>query len=121
MNDIDQLLDADRRRCDAMVAADIETLTNLLDKDLSWTHSSGRNDSRTDLLEILSSGSVKYKSLDISEANIQQVGDTFVYTGIVRGEVLKEGTTRQLQNRFLSVWVRKDNQFSMLAWQSTGI
>ena len=40
--------------------------------------------------------------------------------GLLNGRASRDGVEKALRNRFLSVWVRQDGDFRMVAWQSTG-
>ena len=121
MAHLDELMIADAARRSAMISADLDALTSLLHDDLVWTHSSGRTDGRSALLESIASGSVAYESLDVSEPRISQQDDIFIYSGIVKGNVQKDGVPKSLENKFLSVWKKSGTDYQMLAWQSTGI
>jgi len=121
MASLEALKSADAARLKAMIDADVETLGELLHDDLRWTHSSGRTDDRSALMEIISSGAAVYKTLDVSEPQIQQQGTVYIYSGIVEGDVEVGGTAKRLKNKFLSVWIESNDRYQLLAWQSTGV
>ena len=121
MSDIQDLLAADEARRTAMIARDVDALCKYLDAGLRWTHSSGRTDNRQAVLDSIAGESVRYLALAVEDADIMVEGNVFIYRGIVRGHVEKDGAERDLANKFLSVWRRSDSGFEMLAWQSTAI
>ncbi|MBQ76273.1 MAG: DUF4440 domain-containing protein [Gammaproteobacteria bacterium] len=121
MENYNDLMNADIARRTAMIAADLVTLANYLSDDLVWTHSSGQTDNKPAILKTISSRSVIYESLETRDTQISKHGDTFIYSGTLLGQVQKKGTSQQMQNKFLSVWKRSDDQMEMLAWQSTGL
>ncbi|MDP6374394.1 MAG: nuclear transport factor 2 family protein [Pseudomonadales bacterium] len=115
------LLQADAKRRNAMIAADVDALAQILSDDLTWTHSSGRTDDKQAVLDTIAGKSVRYLTLDIEDTVIASHGDIFIYTGIVQGRVIKDDAERELANKFLSVWKRSGTTYEMLAWQSTGL
>ena len=121
MTQYNDLLTADAARRTAMINADVDAMNSLFDEDLTWTHSSGRTDGRAALIESICSGGVVYQSIENSDVSVRQHGDIFLLTGVLAGQVLKEGTPKSLHNKFLSVWKRSGNDYGMLAWQSTGV
>lgn len=122
MNDIEALMNADAQRRTAMVASDIAALDACLAEDLSWTHSSGKTDSKTSFLEIMKSGTTVYHSLDVRDTEARRYGNIFILEGVVFGDVTKDGKDKKLVNRFLTVWQWRDDQgFELHAWQSTGL
>lgn len=122
MSNPDELMEADARRRGAMVAGDIETLGAYLAQDLSWTHSSGKTDSKNSFLDIMASGTTVYHSLDVRDSNVRSFGELFILEGVVFGDVTKDGQDKKLVNRFLTVWRWSiDYGFQLHAWQSTGL
>ena len=121
MSDVDTLLETDAARRAAMVSGDADTLAALLADDLSWTHSSGKTDNKTDFLAVITGGSTVYHSLDTRDVSVRQFGDVYLLDGVVFGDVTKDGQDKQLLNRFLTVWQHRDAGFVLLAWQSTGL
>ncbi|MFT7218812.1 MAG: ketosteroid isomerase-like protein [Candidatus Azotimanducaceae bacterium] len=122
MSNAEELMEADARRRGAMVNGDTETLGAYLAEDLSWTHSSGKTDSKTSFLDIMASGTTVYHSLDVRDSNIRSFGELFILEGVVFGDVTKDGQDKKLVNRFLTVWRWSvDHGFQLHAWQSTGL
>lgn len=122
MSDSDELMSADTRRRAAMVAGDADKLEQYLADDLTWTHSSGKTDSKSSFLEVMAAGTTVYHSLDVRDTKIRPYGNMFILEGVVFGDVTKDGQDKKLVNRFLTVWQRRENsEFVLHAWQSTGL
>ena len=115
------LLDADLKRRTAMIEGDAETLDNLLHKDLTWTHSSGRTDNKESFLAMIREANTVYKDINLVESNSLHHDNAYVLSGLFEGNAIVNGTPKALKNKFLSVWVETDNGLQMLAWQSTGV
>ncbi|MDA0977212.1 MAG: nuclear transport factor 2 family protein [Proteobacteria bacterium] len=122
MSDIDDLLAADAERRQAMVEGDADKLAVFLADTLTWTHSSGKTDSRTSFLDVMRAGTTVYHSLDVRDTAVRQFGNIFILEGVVFGDVTKDGVDKKLVNRFLTVWEQTTaGGFQLQAWQSTGL
>lgn len=122
MSDVEALMKADTKRRVAMVAGDVVALGDYLADDLSWTHSSGKTDSKESFLAVMASGSTVYHSLDVRDTKVRIFGDIFVLEGVVFGDVTKDGLDKKLVNRFITVWQQREHDvFQLQAWQSTGL
>jgi hypothetical protein len=122
MSDVEALMNADRQRRVAMVSGDVVALGGYLADDLSWTHSSGKTDSKESFLAGMASGTTVYHSLDVRDTQVRIFGDIFVLEGVVFGDVTKDGLDKKLVNRFITVWQKRErDRFQLHAWQSTGL
>jgi hypothetical protein len=70
----------------AMRQSDVGKLDALLDETFMWTQRDGKQVTRKQLLDQLSSGSLKYSSLETSNTVVTVYGDA----GVVRGETLRQ-------------------------------
>lgn len=114
-----QLIDTERQRFAAMVAADIGALERLLADELTYTHTTGTTDSKAELLASLSSGTLKYLSIEPQEMRARPYGEAGVVTGRAAMKVRAGGQELALRIAFTDVYVRRDGRWQMVAWQST--
>ena len=122
VSDIDALMSADDKLRAAMAAGDIDTLATHLAKDLSWTHSSGKTDTKESFLGVFAAGTTQYYSLAVRDTQARVYGNIFVLEGVVFGDVTKDGLDKKLVNKFLTVWQKSGSgHFVLQAWQSTGM
>ena len=122
MSDVEALMNVDTQRRVAMVSGDVVALGDYLADDLSWTHSSGKTDSKESFLAAMASGTTVYHSLDVRDTQVRIFGDIFVLEGVVFGDVTKDGLDKKLVNRFITVWQKRERDvFQLQAWQSTGL
>ena len=112
------LLRLEDERIQAMVAGDIPTLERILSPDLSYTHSTGRVETRQEYLDSLRAGRTKYRSMRREDVRVRVFGSTAVITGRAQVEVTTEGEARAFPIRFTDVYVDKDGRWTMVAWQS---
>jgi ketosteroid isomerase-like protein len=107
------------RRYRAMCEADAETLGQLLDDSLVYTHSYGGADTKASYLDGVRSKKWLYRAIERPVEDIQMHGDCAVVTGQVRIELLSEGKPKTRNSRFTNVWVKGAKGWQMVAWQST--
>lgn len=114
-----QILSSDDARYRAMVENDRSTLSVLLDTELLYTHSSGVTETKDEYLESLRSGRVIYHSATRSREILRASGGAVVMVGHVIINATVDGNARILDNKFTTVWVRKNQSWNLLAWAST--
>lgn len=76
----------------AMLNADVKTIENLSADSFVLTHSSGSQDPRTQLLQRLSSGQLKYTKLATTNVVASVVGDTAVVRGTAAVQITAPDT-----------------------------
>jgi ketosteroid isomerase-like protein len=116
-----QILETDRRRIEAMVAADDEGLECYFTEDLVYTHTNGVADTKATLIDKIRTGFYDYTGIETDEILVRAIGDrTAVLTGrAVLGVQTSDGKKIDVPIRFTSVYVKDGASWKMAAWQST--
>jgi len=114
-----EILAADDRRFAAMVQGDQAALDGLLADDLTYTHSSGQLETKTQFLESLRSGKLRYLSAEPADREVRLYGDVAVVTGRATVKASMDGKELLLPLRFTEVWVKRGGAWKLAAWQST--
>jgi ketosteroid isomerase-like protein len=116
-----QILEADRRRIEAMIAADEEELECFFTEDLVYTHTNGVADTKATLIDKIRTGSYDYTGIETDDILVRPIGDrTAVLTGhAVLGVRTPHGEKVDVPIRFTSVYVKDGTSWKMMAWQST--
>ena len=109
----------DAKRIEAMLKGDLVTLETILAKDLTYTHSSGKVDTKESLLEALKTGATKYLGVTLSEPKYQLYGNTVIATGLAEVKVKSGANEVAFKARFIEVWTRQRNEWRFAAWQTT--
>lgn len=117
----DQILQAEKARCQAMINNDAAALGQLLDEELSFHHATGAVDSKSAYLEKMASGKIEYQSIDWPESKVTCLSNAAVMTGKMLTAVKVEGVAKQLDNRVTAVWRQHGDHWQLLAFQSTPI
>ncbi len=115
----DAVLGADDARLLALTQGNFEACARLLSENLVFAHSSGRVDGKRTYVEALYSG--KYLFADRSDAVVYERGDAAWMVGRIRQQVVRGGQQRDIDARFLSVWVVEGGLWRMTAYAATPI
>ena len=111
--------DADTKRIEALVKGDMAALEAIFTKDMVYTHSSGKVDTKETLLEALKTGATKYLSVVLSEKKHQVYGNTVIVTGIAEVKVKSGENEVVFKARFTEVWTRQKGEWRFALWQTT--
>lgn len=117
----EDVLARDRRRWDAMIGNDVDTLDELLHPSLVYTHSNGLVDTKGSYLTSLRDGVVRYLSAERSETALIEAGSTAMITGKATFSVHAFGRDFTINSRYLAVWIEEGGQWRFVAWQNTPI
>ena len=115
----DFIIALDRERMQAMADKNVDRLNELLCKDLVYTHSSARLDTKESLIGAMESGATVYTSVEPSDVAAQDLGDAVVLTGAAKITVVANGNPNSFGVRFTDVYHNQDGTWRMVAWQST--
>lgn len=77
-----EVASAERALHRAMLAADTKTLEAFLDGGFIWTHRTGEQMTRQQLLDQLGLGQLKYSKLETDDVTVAMYGDTAVVRGV---------------------------------------
>ena len=114
-----RVIGIDKERMQAMVDQDAAKLKNMICKDLIYTHSSARLDTKESLIGNMESGATVYKACTPSDVEALDLGDTVVLTGRADIKIEAHGNPNSFSVRFTDVWQNQDGTWRMVAWQST--
>tara|TARA_B100000676_G_scaffold51266_1_gene50549 strand:+ start:4086 stop:4484 length:399 start_codon:yes stop_codon:yes gene_type:complete len=115
----EKVIALDKERMQAMTEKDVAKLKNLICKDLVYTHSSARLDTKESLIGNMESGATVYTRCTPSDVEALDLGDAVVLTGRADITVEANGNPNAFSVRFTDVWQNQSGQWRMVAWQST--
>ena len=111
------VLDAEHARRQALLSGDVAALEVLLADGLVYVHSSAASDSKASYLAKLSSGSLRYLSLQFEDLQARAIDTCVVVTGRMTAELSKDGQSRQVRTLFMTVWARNIGAHEQATWQ----
>ncbi|VVO64504.1 nuclear transport factor 2 family protein [Pseudomonas fluorescens] len=114
-----QIRTLEERRRQAMIDRDMDFLESIYTRDLTYSHSDGKSDSKASYLQGMQAGIWVYRGFKSREEQMRRVGDCVVMNGLIDMDVVIRGEPMLLNSRYISVWKSGNNGWQMIAWQST--
>jgi ketosteroid isomerase-like protein len=74
------VLAAEQAFIDAMIKPDKAALEKLLADDLTYVHSSSKVETKAEVIQVVTSGSTTYESIEFKDTNVRQYGDVVITT-----------------------------------------
>jgi hypothetical protein len=102
----------------AMLAKDREQFEILCSDQLSYGHSAGRIETKSQFIDAAVSGRSVWKFITLSDQTTQIVGNNGIARHILTGETESEGKTNAIKIGVLMVWLKQDARWKLLARQA---
>jgi ketosteroid isomerase-like protein len=115
------IMQCDDRRFKAMVRGDLTALRLALADSLTYTHSSGVHDTKAQFLDALTLGQLSYKSIIPEARSVRVYGGAGIVTGTAGMEIIARGQDTRFRIRYLAVYVKAQDRWQLVAWQSTRV
>ena len=113
--EIDQVEEA---RYDAMIHADAAALDRILADEHTYNQPNGNVASKASFIALITSGEVQIKKAERYGVTIHIYGDLATATGSTRVDLESKGEARQVDLRYLNVWVKRDGRWQLVIRQS---
>jgi len=113
------VLRADDRRFEAMRRGDWAGLDAALADDLTYVHSTARQETKAEHIENLRGGKPHYRGIAPRERKVRVHGGIGVVNGVSEMHVERDGKEQRFTVRYLAVYAKAGEQWRMIAWQST--
>jgi hypothetical protein len=110
---------AQAARFQAMIDVDVDTLDTLLSDTLTYTHSTGTLDTKTQLIESLQSQTIRYLSIIPSDIQVRLYDDTAIITAVTAIRVQVGGQDIEASLRVTEIHKLTGEGWKLLAYQST--
>jgi ketosteroid isomerase-like protein len=113
------VLAAHDKRIAFTIAGDLAALSAMMTDDLTYTHSSGVEESKAEFLEALKSGKYVYREIVPRSRRVRVHGDAAVVSGPCHVLIEPGGKRTELDLYFTELYVKEAGQWRMALWQST--
>ena len=116
------VLNEEAKRCQALVDNSAEALAPLLSSRMVFVHSSGVEDSRSQLLNKLANGALSCLAVRFTDLSVQILPgeQSAMVSGVVDAQVVLDGREQRVLSRYLAVWcIESDGALRLLAHQGT--
>jgi len=111
--------DVEAMRFQAMVQNDLKSLDPLLAENLVYMHTDGTVESKSEFLERLRSGSLRYRSIAPTDVRVRTFGNTAVITGRSQMAVTNAGADHEFEILYTAVYEAAADRWQLVSWQST--
>ena len=110
---------AEKSWATATVAGDEASLRQILADDLTYTHSTGDTDNKTQFISNLKSGVRKYVKVNHESMDVRMYGNTAVLLATAQIETSQNGAAPSPAHlRWVHVWVNENGRWRLVAHQS---
>jgi ketosteroid isomerase-like protein len=117
----EQIQALDREWAQACVQADVGKLDQMLNDDLTYTHSSGQKQTKAEFVATVREGKTRYRSIEFQQSSARIYGNAAVTNNDVRVNLTVDGRDVSVHARFLHVWVKQNGHWRLAAHQGTKI
>lgn len=101
----------------AIVDADKNILESLTATELSYGHSGGKVENKTQFVTALASGNVDFISIDIADQTVQVAGKNAIVRHTFTAKIISDGKNIDLKIGSLMVWQKQKGKWKLLARQ----
>ena len=102
----------------AMLKADRSQFEALAADQLSYGHSAGRVENKSQFIDAATSGRSRWKFITFTDQTVQIVGNTAIVRHTLTGETERDGKTNPVKIGVLMVWHKPDGNWKLLARQA---
>ena len=117
----DRIEQLEQQRYAALIAGNWDAFDALLADEFFYNQAGGKSVPKAAYLETLRSGVVKVHHAVREASTMRRYGDVVIVTGIAHVDVTLNGEDKALHSRYLHVWVRKENDWKLVARQATSL
>jgi len=115
------VLSLERQYVDAWRRVDVDFIDRTTAPDATWINGSGVLATKEESIELYRSGRIVLDISEESELAVRQYHDTAIVTGLWAMTGKRGGRPQAGRMRFTRVWIKRDGQWQMAAWQATNL
>ncbi|KWX25292.1 hypothetical protein AFM11_03095 [Mycolicibacterium wolinskyi] len=119
VTEVDILTERENARYEAALRADAAGFRELACPEMTYAHTDGSRDTLDVYLDKLTSGTLKYHTIEHPIAQVLVAGDAAVVVGDMRADLTVRGARKTIDTSAIAVWVKREQQWQLLAYQPT--
>jgi hypothetical protein len=116
---VEEALQAEDARFKAQMSGDGAAMKKLFGEDLVYIHSSTVVDTKQSFIDSITSGNVKYRSMNRGESKVRTYGGVAIVSGSAKFEVTVKGENRTLDLLYHAIWAKRLAGTQFISWQAT--
>ncbi len=121
-NSVTAVRTADDARVAALLAGDVPKVSAFLSDDLSYGHSNGRRDTKTEFLQSLDGAKIIYEGITYEDRQLTPLAPGLaMITARARMKLVNEGARQEFTLRILAIWREESGNWRLLAYQSARV
>jgi uncharacterized protein (TIGR02246 family) len=105
----------------AVLKGDTSVLEQYLADDYVGISPDGQQLDKSQSIQSLKNGAVKYSAIDVSDDHVRVYGDTAIYNGTANVKMTADGQPHNGQMRATIVWVKQSGQWKRASFQATRV
>lgn len=105
----------------AMVDGDKAGLEKYSAPELSYGHSSGKVETKTEFVEAIASGKSDFVSIELSNQTIKLAGNAAIVRHVLTGATNDNGVAGNVKLSILTVWQKQKGEWKLLARQAVRV
>ena len=113
------VLAAERRWTEALVKGDVDALGRLYADDLVYVHSGGNVETKSEFLDRVRQGGLKYQKVELVEPRVRVYGQTAVVNGAFDVSVIVNGQPTSHRVIYVHVYAQEGGAWRLVAHQTT--
>ena len=117
----DQVKKLEQNWAEALLKGDTASLDQYEAEDIMNTDPNGRVTDRTQDKKDLSSGDLRFQSMELSDLKVRVYGNAAVVTGISTGKGTFRGQEFNGSSRFTDTWIKRNGKWQAVASQGTKV
>lgn len=119
MNDLEQIIDSEERLAKAHLVLDLNEIDSLLHRDYVILQSNGIIENKDEVLKSYQNGGRQWKTASVSQLSVNLFDNVARVVGIWSASGVNNGITFDYRARFLSIWLKENNQWKNIAYSSS--
>ncbi len=115
------VLQTEAQRFDLMTRSDTVALSGLLSGDLIYIHSNGLTETKSQHLQAIAAGRLKYNTMQREEVVVRLYRKIAITNGLLHAVGILNGNAFDIRLRYTAVYQKQHKTWRLLNWQSTRI
>lgn len=106
-----ELIDLSKKKFRWMIAMQFDSLEAVLDDRMVFIHSNGWPETKTEFINDIKSGKLRYKSIDVIEASVRMYPGSAVIIGRGKFKVTLDGKDLELELKYTEFYIQKNGKW----------
>ncbi|MFN8335536.1 MAG: nuclear transport factor 2 family protein [Cyclobacteriaceae bacterium] len=106
-----RIIDLSKKKFQWMIAMNFDSLESVLDDRMVFIHSNGWPETKTEFINDIKSGKLRYKSIDVVEASARMYQGSAVIIGRGKFKVTLDGKDLDLELKYTEFYIQKNGKW----------